>query len=277
MVAMLPCAVSLPPSSGAPLRHLGGMVWQPSLRTLRPQGNWAQLGVRRLLVQWTAVDSQAFVPGTGLPPIAAELPDWERIAAEPWAQEVIVGLAAMHGEAQARASVALLVEQAHALVPIVQRLPLKLGGWYFPLEVDPTWLPGPEWSQGLAQLPRPLWISAYDSANLGPHALADWIERWLPADVGVFFQDGVGVHARDAGVARSYLTHLTQRFGTSRIRVIAEAFRPQADKGFRPATADELMPQLKADQGWPIYVFDGPHYLTDELVEALVARGVGAR
>nr|WP_313562348.1 hypothetical protein [Diaphorobacter nitroreducens] len=274
MAAMLPCAVSLPPSSGAPLRHLGGMVWQPSLRTLRPQGNWAQLGVRRLLVQWTAVDSQAFVPGTGLPPIAAELPDWERIAAEPWAQEVIVGLAAMHGEAQARASVALLVEQAHALVPIVQRLPLKLGGWYFPVEVDPTWLPGPEWSQGLAQLPRPLWISAYDSANLGPHALADWIERWLPADVGVFFQDGVGVHARSPEVALKYLQVLTYRLGQARVQMIAEAFRPAPEGGFRSATTAEFLPQIDAYKGWEVLAFDGPHYLGEPLVAELVAQGV---
>lgn len=274
LAALVPCGVPLLPPVSIPVRRVSGMVWQPSARTLRPAGRWDELGIRRLLVQWTAVDSQSFVPNAGLPPIAAELPDWERIATESWASEVIVGLAGMHGEAQARASVGLLVEQARALVAAVQRLPLRLRGWYFPLEVDPTWLPGPEWADSLAQLPRPLWISAYDSANLGATALADWIERWLPGDVGVFFQDGVGVHAREPVVARHYLRVLTARLGRARVQVIAEAFRPASEGGFRSATAEEFLPQIDAYEGWEILVFDGPHYLGEALITDLRAQGV---
>lgn len=93
--------------------------------------------------------------------------------------------------------------------------------------------------------------------------------------MGVFFQDGVGVHARTPEVARDYLVHLTRRLGPSRVRVIAEAFRPAPNGGFRSATADEFLPQIDAYQAWPIYAFDGPHYLGDERVRELVARGVG--
>jgi hypothetical protein len=82
------------------------MVWQPSAGTLRPQGTWQRLGIRRLLVQWTAVDNLSLVPGTYLPSMSRNLPDWERIAAEPWAQELTLGLAGMHDEAKARASLA---------------------------------------------------------------------------------------------------------------------------------------------------------------------------
>ena len=49
--------------------------------------------------------------------------------------------------------------------------------------------------------------------------------KWLPPDVGVFFQDGVGVHARDARTARRYADTLASRLGKARVRIIAEAFR----------------------------------------------------
>ena len=71
------------PSQPASARH--GL--RPSADTLRPHGSWRRLGVRRLLVQWTAVDNLSLVPGTYLPSMSRNLPDWERIAlGEPWAQ-----------------------------------------------------------------------------------------------------------------------------------------------------------------------------------------------
>jgi len=44
---------------------------------------------------------------------------------------------------------------------------------------------------------------------------------------------------------------------------------------FRSALADELLPQILAYTEWPIYAFDGPHYLHTQLVSDLLARGVG--
>jgi hypothetical protein len=54
------------------------------------------------------------------------------------------------------------------------------------------------------------------------------------------------------------------------VRIIVEAFRPNFGGGFRSATAAELKPQLAAYDGYPLYLFDGPHYVTPELVKQMV-------
>ena len=56
------------------------------------------------------------------------------------------------------------------------------------------------------------------------------------------------------------------------VRIIAEAFRPQPGGGFRSATVEELMPQLQHYRGYRVWLFDGPHYVNDALVEALRPR-----
>jgi hypothetical protein len=243
-----------------------GIVWQPDNKTVGIKGDWQKLGARELLVQWTVVDDQAFVPGTGLPNVPV-LPDWARIAKEPWAQDVIVGLAGYFSENRSRDN----IEQLAAVSERIAKLPtpLHVTGYYFPAEVDPSWTRAKELPALLAKLPRPLWISVYDGANIGPAATADWLKQWLPDDIGVFFQDGVGVYARTAPVARTYADALRERLGKNRVRIIVEAFRPNYGGGFRSATAAELKPQLAAYDGYPLYLFDGPHYVTPALVKAL--------
>lgn len=245
---------------------VSGMVWQIDAQTLAPQGSWDRLGARTLLVQWTAVDHLSYVKGGPWPP-AARLPDWPSIARQPWAQDVILGLAGRYDETAARAEVANLVTVSAQLAKLPT--PLHVVGWYFPVEIDSSWQGAPQLGPLLARLPRPLWVSVYDSANVGAETLATWLDGWLPADVGVFFQDGVGVHARTAEVARAHADVLIRRLGRARVRMIAEAFRPQASGGFRAATAEELQVQLKAYAGLPVYLFDGPHYVSDALVNAL--------
>ncbi|WP_460745960.1 alpha-amylase family protein [Microvirgula curvata] len=237
-----------------------GMVWQPDYPTRNPQGNWEQLGVRKLLVQWSAAGDYNFVDGCNSTTPITDLPDWSRIAAEPWAQDVILGLAGDFDEPKARRSLELLVERSRCLAALMT--PLRVSGWYFPVEADPTWTGVTRLGPLLNQLPRPLWISVYDNSNIGADALADWLDTWLPADVGVFFQDGVGVYARDASVAMDYLKVLQRRLGKDRVRLIAEIFRPALGGGFRAATADEMLPQLRAYTGEQVYLFEGPHYLT---------------
>lgn len=243
-----------------------GIIWQPDNKTVGIKGDWQKIGARELLVQWTVVDDQAFVPGTGLPSVPV-LPDWARIAKEPWAQDVIIGLAGYFSENRSRDN----IEQLAAVSERIAKLPtpLHVTGWYFPAEVDPSWTRAKELPALLAKLPRPLWISVYDSANVGPAATADWLKQWLPDDIGVFFQDGVGVYARTAPVARTYADALRQRLGKDRVRIIVEAFRPNYGGGFRSATAAELKLQLAAYNGYPLYLFDGPHYVTPELVKGL--------
>ncbi|VVD31180.1 alpha-amylase family protein [Paraburkholderia dioscoreae] len=244
-----------------------GIVWQIDNQHNEPHGDWNRLGVTDLLIQWTAVDDTAFVSGTTLRE-AQRLPDWRRIAAEPWANSVLVGLAGRFDERAARANATQLVEQSLQLVAAAP--PLHIEGWYFPVEVDPSWQDARSLAPLLERLPRPLWISVYDRSNIGGKALADWLDSWLPHDVGVLFQDGVGVYAREPRVARDYADALAVTLGKARVRVIAEVFRPGPNQTFRSATAAELMPQLKAYHGYRTYLFDGPHYVSPELVEELL-------
>ena len=251
------------------LPQVAGVVWQPDSATVSPHGNWERLGATELLVQWTAVDDVAFVADAGMPSVA-RLPDWQRIAAEPWAQDVILGLAGRFDENAARADLDNLGQQSLRLAALPT--PLHVSGWYFPVEIDPTWIEASSMKALLARLPRPLWISVYDSANLGPDVLIEKLSQWLPSDVGVFFQDGVGVHAREARVARHYADVMAKKLGKDRVRIIAEAFRPQVGGGFRSATVEELRPQLQTYQSYKIYLFDGPHYLNAKLVDQILTR-----
>ena len=263
LVVLFGCAVRVPP--------IEGTVWQVYNDNAAPKGDWNRLGASRLLIQWTVVDGIAFREGTGLP--GGNMPDWKRIASEPWAREVILGLAGRFDEKSARAEIAQLAETSATLARLPT--PLNVVGYYFPVEIDPTWTEAPQLTALLVKLPRPLWISVYDSANVGPQELAAGLLKWLPPDVGVFFQDGVGVHARDAWVARHYVTVLERSLGKGRVRVIAEAFRPKPGGGFRPATIEELRPQLATYTGLPIYLFEGPLYVTPGLVNDLVKAGAG--
>ena len=85
------------------------------------------------------------------------------------------------------------------------------------------------------------------------------------------------MHAREAYVARHYANVLARALGKERVRIIAEAFRPKPGGGFRPATLEELRPQLATYAGLPIYLFDGPRYVPSSLVDKLVEAGAGNR
>jgi hypothetical protein len=254
------CATVVPP--------IEGVVWQIDNEHTAPQGDWQRLGVKRLLVQWSVVDNLAFIAGTDLAP-GANMPDWAAIGRQPWAQEVILGLAGHFDERTARGDIEGLIQLSARIAKTPP--PVKVAGYYFPVEIDPTWQEAARLKVLLQQLPRPLWISVYDSANVGPEELAQSLVEWLPSDVGVFFQDGVGVHAREAYVAKHYANVLVRRLGRDRVRVIAEAFRPQVGGGVRPATQAELKPQLATYEGFPIYLFEGPRYVPPQLVQELSA------
>jgi hypothetical protein len=147
---------------------------------------------------------------------------------------------------------------------------VHIDGYYFPVEIDPTWQGASALAPLLEALPRPLWISVYDNSNIGGATLAAWLDGWLPHDVGVFLQDGCGVYARGPAVAREYADALVARLGKQRVRIIAEAFRPAGNGAFRSATAAELAPQLFAYRGYRTYLFDGPHYVSPQLVQGLL-------
>ncbi|WP_343315349.1 hypothetical protein AAIB41_18070 [Brucella sp. BE17] len=243
-----------------------GIVWQVDNATAAIKGDWDKLGADTLLVQWSQVDNISFLGGGGDPksPI-----DWFDISQQPWAKNVILGLAGRFSEPEARANVLELAEQSARLAR--KKLPVNITGYYFPVEVDSSWHDAPQlMPKALAQLPRPLWISVYEGHNIGAKEFADWVASWLPPDVGIFFQDGVGVEVRSPAVARDYADALVKRLGKQRVRIIVEAFRPIGIRGFRPATADELLPQIKVMRGYNIFIFDGPHYIKSELIDELI-------
>lgn len=262
------CLAGLAPAAAAQSVNVAGVVWQLHEKAPEAKGAWHRLGARELVVQWTAVDGIAYVPGGGMR-ASQRMPDWRRIAAEPWAERVIVGLSGRTDEKQARQSLGAMLEESLALTRL--RFPFRVSGWYFPAEVDPSWREAREvLPPVLERLPRPLWISAYDNGSIGAQEFAAWLAAWLPPHVGVLFQDGVGIHVRKAAVAREYADALAERLGRERVAVIAEAFRTDRTH-LRPATADELGAQLSAYRGLRIYLFDGPHYVSDSLVEELLA------
>ena len=258
--------LALVPATAA--AQITGIMWQLHERMPEARGNWHRLGARELILQWTAVDGIAYVPGTGWNE-SARMPDWQRIAREPWAERVIVGLSGRMDERTTRRSLQAMLEESTAISRL--KFPFKVSAWYFPAEVDPLWKEAPQVLPPiLNKLPRPLWISVYDGEGIGAAEFADWIASWLPKDVGVLFQDSVGIHVRTAPVAREYADALSSRLGKERVALIVEAFRAYKRK-FRPATAAELKPQLAAYGGYRLYLFDGPHYVSERLVEELVA------
>ena len=270
--SMAAALLSLPPLSACLSRSLmpekmaEGILWQIDDKTIDLHGNWEKLGVRTLFIQWSALNDVSFIEG-GTWPQAERLPDWQAIARQPWAKEVILGLAGRSDENAARADFPDLIKVSEKLAKLPT--PLNVVGYYFPVEIDSSWQGAIQLGPLLARLPRPLWLSVYDSANVGADSLVQGLDKWLPADIGIFFQDGVGVHARNAAVAREYVDELIHRFGRARVRIIAEAFRPKKGGGFRAATANELRTQLEAYERLPVYLFDGPHYVSHDLVNEL--------
>lgn len=269
-----PLSLAQPPAGGRALAE--GVVWQPSAQSRAPEGEWQRLGASTLLVQWSQVDGVSLLPGLGTPP-SSGLPDWRRISSQPWARELILGLAGRFDAHAARQAVRSLAQASDRIARALQGPKTLAGfqpaGWYFPVEVDPTWRDvQQELPALLSGLPRPLWVSAFDNSNIGPDNFAEWVRRWLPPDVGLFFQDGVGLHMRQPDVALTYHQALVRQLGAARVRLIAEAFRPATGMPFRPATADELLPQLLAYRGARVFLFEGPQYLSTPLVREVLAR-----
>lgn len=62
---------------------------------------------------------------------------------------------------------------------------------------------------------------------------------------------------------------MKRRLGRHRVGLIAEAFRPADNGQFRGATADELRARLRHYHDVRLYLFDGPHYVADDVVVAL--------
>ncbi len=258
------------PASASDKRLINGIIWQVHEGMLEIHGEWELLGADTLMLQWIVAEGKAYAPGLGVP-MVEDAPNWARVIKEPWAKNIILGLATGMNEPEARRNIAAMVELSARIAE--KPMPFEVSAYYFPVEADPTWADVGKMGALLAaaKLPRPLWVSAYDNSNIGAEPFAEWVASWLPPDIGLMFQDGVGLHMRTPEGARHYGQVLRNKLGENRFTMIAEAFRPADDKGnLRRATLNEFGPQLLAYHGFEVIVFEGPHYLDRKLTYGLV-------
>lgn len=235
-----------------------GVFWQPNRATVNPYGSWDAIGANTFIIQYAITDGKAWYKSKQFQSWSNEN-DWKRIRNEPWSKKFILGLAGSYDEPKGRYSLNELLQQS--LVLIEETKGLRPTAFYFPVEVDPTWTGLDEYVRVLNKLPRPLWISVY-SADKNNKDISVWLNQWLPHDVNVFFQDGVGTGVRSSKEALRMYKQLKHSLGDDRVALISEAFRQrQFFSGFRSATFSELSEQLDTYQGERIYIFDGPHYL----------------
>lgn len=222
---------------------------------LRPQGVWNQLGIHTLVIQYGSVGGKAWFRNAYLNPMHQQ-PDWGRIRRQPWARGVIMGLAGNFSEPTARANMADLARMSALLA---QKTPLPVVGYYFPIEADPTWGDVSQLGAALAGLPKPLWVSIYTRQPITPRALTDWLQSWLPDDVGVMLQDGVGVGDRSPKQAQALLRGLQQSLGKQRVAMIAETFSQSADGDLHQASVWRIIEQLEAYRHDRVYLYDLSH------------------
>ncbi|PVZ85246.1 hypothetical protein C9426_20410 [Serratia sp. S1B] len=258
MMAVFASIVTMarPETMHAPAR-LEGIFWQPD-QLSSPSGAWDLLGIHTFVTQWSVVDNKAWMSSIPDMDTWADLPDWQKVQRQRWAQHIVLGLAGAYKETDARENLQVLVKQSQQLLR--DPLEVQASDYYFPVEADPSWSGVYELGHVLANFNRPIWVSIY-SADPQAQNLDLWLSDWLPSNAKVFFQDGVGVGTRTPEQAAIIYQRLVQRFGTQRVVIILEAFRHKRDGSFRAAYPWELIAQLKAYEGQRVYIFDGPHYL----------------
>lgn len=231
-----------------------GIFWQPDSQHLHPHGVWNEIGVSSLVVQYGSVDQRAWF-SNAYQATYDDIPDWKRIGGEPWARRVVMGMAGSFSEDVSRAHVLDLGRMSSLLA---QRTPLPASAYYFPVEADPSWTGVGSLGVALESLPRPLWVSIY-SRPINPQTLAAWVQTWLPPDVGVMLQDGVGVGDRNPEQAQALFTALQGKLGSRRVIMVAETFHQDKQGDLQAASFSQLVTQLKTYRGDCIYLYDASH------------------
>lgn len=250
----LSLAVWALPAAEAPL--LEGVFWQPTDDYAFPSGNWHLLGADTLIVQWTVNDGRAWMPSRLFPTVPRP-PDWGALQREPWAGRVVLGLASRMDLEAGRADWQRLLR--HSRQAVVEA-PLQPVAWYAPLEISPDWEDAAAVAAYLEDLPRPLQVSAYGGYDMSPAVFADWVASWLPEDVVLLYQDGVGVGRHSPEQARARVDVLRERFGEDRVVMVLEAFSESSDGRFGPASLRQLMAQFRAYRGLRVYAFSARHF-----------------
>jgi hypothetical protein len=261
-----------------------GILWQTLANNIGTRRAWQKLGVSKVCFQWLAVDGYSFIDNPWLPTYSKKI-DMADVTKQPWASELIVGLPGYFNEATARSSLDSLTDLGQKFGTLGWSG--NIGGFYFPVEIDPTWSAGPAgmapyWSR----LPRPLYVSAYYGYGVQPltpngitaKAAALWLYDFLPKDVNLMFQDGIGAFGYNFATVTERLDALYDLF-QDRLHVICEANTYNEDyvgvdgTYFRPLTANEYRERLAFHSKWEqrnkLWLFDAPSYLTSNLIQKL--------
>lgn len=264
--------VSFPP--------INGVLWQALLNNIPLRRPWDTIGAGKTLIQWIAVDGYSFVENPWLPAYNIQL-DLNDLAKYPFASEIILGTPGYFSEVTSRNSLPLMADLAAKFATL--EWPVNVKGYYFPVEIDPTWTDAKEKLGAVWDLlPRPLYISAYYGEGIDGEEAAIWLADLLPPDVNLMFQDGTGAFNVSTTLAKERLKQLDKHLGKERVSMIAEVFNPNPDWNnvpgtyFKPLTADEYRERIGAysdiyNEG-RLFVFDGPNYIHNELIDELQGR-----
>ena len=129
------------------------MFWQTWTSNVDVRRQWDRLGVGTTIFQWVAVNGSSFILNPWLPLHGSQL-DLADIATRPWARRMIIGTPGLSDETQARARI-------HELADLAQKFgtlsyPSNAAGFYFPVEIDPTYTAAPaDFGAIWSKLPRP--------------------------------------------------------------------------------------------------------------------------
>ena len=259
---------------------INGILWQALLNNIPLRRPWDTLGVGKTLIQWIAVDGYSFVPNPWIPTYNIHL-DMDDLASHPFASEIILGTPGYFSEVTSRNSLPLMADLAAKFATM--DWPDAVKGYYFPVEIDPTWADAHE-KLGVVWdlLPRPLYISAYYGEGIDGEEAAIWLKSLIPPDVNLLFQDGCGAFNVPIALAKERLKQLEHHLGKERVQLIAEVFKPNPNwdgtpgEYFLPLTADEYRYRIGSyteiyNEG-RLWVFDGPNYISNPLIDQLQHR-----
>lgn len=232
---------------------IDGVIWQPTRDYAFPKGEWDQIGANTLIIQWGEVhyrDAETDQKKTYIPSEQVI----QQLLVEPWAKNIILGMSGDFDLAYARQDWQFLALKSQQISIKFSAVPIS--SWYAPIEISPEWKDIKAIKSYLNQLPRPLSVSIYADGTLTPNAYVRWVQQWLPGDVKVLFQDGVGVRRHSIKDVVSYAQALKNAFGEERVALILEAF--EVSNGvFKSASVLRINHQLHAYRrlSLPIYVF----------------------
>lgn len=211
-------------------------IWQQSLSN----------GVHTLIVQWTRYGEEDFGGETGWLASALREADQQGL-------KLILGLSFdphyYHNLPNNRRFSAYWHQQLSQALKQYSRLTdawqFDPEGWYLPYELDDHLFRDSKTRRELehqmkdfvAQLDKPLHMSAFTGGLLSPAVNAEWLSRLVSIGINLWWQDGRGTAVLAPRVLQAYENELDCRIG-----IIREAFRKtsQSDNPFKANPAEPL-------------------------------------